>query len=128
MADDALTPDTALQRLRDIALALPGSAERESHGMPGFHIEGGKFFAYFWHDHHGDGETTVIVKTSGMDEQAQLIDLDPDAYYRPPYYGPSGWIAMRVLLPETDWDRVADRVAISWELGAPQRLLEAGGR
>ena len=27
-----------------------------------------------------------------------------------------------------DWDHVADRVAASWELAAPRRLLEAGGR
>ena len=128
MADEPLTPETALHRIRDIALALPEAAERASHGMPGFHIAGGKFFAYFWHDHHGDGETTVIVKTSGSDEQAQLIELDPDTYYRPPYYGPTGWVAIRVLREDTDWDRVADRIAISWELVAPRRLLEAGGR
>jgi hypothetical protein len=27
-----------------------------------------------------------------------------------------------------DWDHVADRIAASWELAAPRRLLEAGGR
>ncbi len=32
-----------LEKLRAIALALPEAAERESHGSPGFHIEGGKF-------------------------------------------------------------------------------------
>lgn len=120
--------DAALAQVRGIALALPDSAERLSHGSPGFHIEKGKFFAYFWHNHHSDGETAVIVKTSGIEEQAMLIEADPDFYYKPPYLGPSGWVAMRVAGPDVDWDRVGDRIAISWELVAPRRLLEAGGR
>lgn len=125
-----MSPDypADLERLRAIALALPEAAERSSHGSPGFHIQGGKFFAYLWHDHHGDGETAVMVKTSGREEQAMLVEQDPGFYYVPPYLGPSGWVAMRVGAPDTDWDRIGDRVAQSWELVAPRRLLEAGGR
>lgn len=37
-------------------------------------------------------------------------------------------VALRLDRDDTDWDRVADRIAISWELAAPRRLLEAGGR
>ncbi|TPG42944.1 MmcQ/YjbR family DNA-binding protein [Sphingomonas koreensis] len=120
-------PDKQLDKIRAMALALPETAERPSHGSPGFHIEKGKFFAYFWHDHHGDGETVVIVKTSGLEEQAMLIEMQPDCYYSPPYLGPSGWVAMR-LDGDVDWDRVGDRIAQSWEMVAPARLLEAGGR
>jgi hypothetical protein len=123
----AMTTDEILTRVRETALALPGANERLSHGSPGFHIEGGKFFAYFWHDHHGDGETSVMVKTADMDEQAMLIEADPETYYRPPYLGVSGWVAIRVS-GEPDWDLVGDRIARSWELVAPRRLLEAGGR
>jgi hypothetical protein len=121
-------PESVLAKVRTLALALPETVERSSHGSPGFLIENGKFFAYFWHDHHGDGETVVIVKTTGRDEQATLIELDPDCYYSPPYLGPSGWVALRLDRDDTDWDRVGDRIAISWELVAPRRLLEAGGR
>ena len=125
-------PEVVLAQVRALALALPEAAERPSHGSPGFHIggsgKGGKFFAYFWHNHHGDGETVVIVKTTGRDEQAMLIEMDPDCYYSPPYLGPSGWVAMRLDRVDTDWQRVGDRIAISWELIAPRRLLEAGGR
>ena len=125
-----MSPDPAipLARVRALALALPGAAERLSHGSPGFHIEQGKFFAYFWHNHHADGETVAIVKTSGRDEQAMLIEHDPDCYFSPPYLGGSGWVALRLDRPDTDWDRVGDRIAASWEMVAPQRLLEAGGR
>lgn len=117
-----------LARIREIALELPETVERLSHGQPGFLIENGKFFAYFWHDHHGDGETAVLVKASGLEEQAMLIEADPDFYFKPAYLGPSGWVAMRLDRPDTDWDRVSDRIATSWELVAPRRLLEMGGR
>lgn len=121
-------PDAALARVRELALALPAAREKLSHGSPGFFVEKGRFFAYSRHDHHGDGETAVMVRTTGIDEQAMLIEGDPDFYYRPPYLGPSGWVAMRVAGADTDWDRVGDRIAISWELAAPRRLLEMGGR
>lgn len=118
----------ALEKLRTIALALPEADEKLSHGMPAFFITKGKMFAYFWHAHHGDGVTAAIVKTSGPEEQAMLIEMEPDLYYRPPYFGPSGWVGIHLDRPDTDWDRIGDRVAISWELVAPRRLLEAGGR
>jgi hypothetical protein len=121
-------PDIPLAKVRELALALPETAEKLSHGSPGFFIERGKFFAYFWHDHHGDGETVVIVKTSGAGEQAMLIEHDPDCYFSPPYLGPSGWVAMRLDRDDVDWNRVGDRIAQSWEMVAPQRLLEVGGR
>lgn len=128
MAEPLNPIDDQLARVRAIALALPEAAERLSHGAPGFHIVKGKFFAYFSHDLHGSGETAVVVKTSGDEEQAMLIEADPDCYYKPPYFGPSGWVAMRVDSADTDWDRVADRMAASWEMVAPRRLLEMGGR
>lgn len=125
-----MSPDPApvLAQVRALALALPETAERLSHGSPGFHIAGGRFFAYFRHDHHGDGETVVIVRTSGRDEQAALIESDPALYDSPRYLGPSGWVAIRLDGADVDWDHVGDRIAISWELVAPRRLLEAGGR
>ena len=125
-----MTPqaEAALEQLRAAALALPETDEKLSHGMPAFFLQKGKMFAYFWHHHHGDDVTAAIVKTSGPEEQAMLIEMEPDLYYRPPYFGPSGWVGMHLDRPDTDWDRVADRVAISWELVAPRRLLEAGAR
>lgn len=103
---------------------MPGTAERLSHGSPGFHIVRGKFFAYFWHNHHGDGVTAVHVKTGSRDEQAMLVEMAPDFYLTPAYLGPSGWIGMRLDQPDTDWDRVSDRIQQSWAMVAPPRLLE----
>jgi phosphoribosylglycinamide formyltransferase 1 len=117
------TPEALLQRVRDLAMALPGAEEAMSHGMPCFRVQGGKMYCYFTHDHHGDGIIAIIVKTSGPDEQAQLIDQDPDTYYRPAYFGPSGWVGMRLDTGTPDWERVEDRITASWSLIAPRKLL-----
>src|SRR4029077_6689773 len=109
---------------RTHALALPKAAERLSHGSPGFFIEGGKFFAYFSHNHHGDHDTAVCVKTSGRDEQDMLIEAAPEIYSWPAYIGPAGWIAIG-LGGEVDWALVEARLASSWRLVAPTRLAGA---
>jgi phosphoribosylglycinamide formyltransferase-1/phosphoribosylamine--glycine ligase/phosphoribosylglycinamide formyltransferase/phosphoribosylformylglycinamidine cyclo-ligase len=117
------TPEAKLARVREIAMRLPGAEETTSHGMPCFRVQGGKMFCYFTHDHHSDGIIAIIVKTSGPEEQAQLIDQDPDIYYRPAYFGPSGWVGVRLDSGDTDWDHVADRIELSWKLVAPRKLL-----
>lgn len=116
-----------LARIRQICLALPGTAEKVSHGIPAF-TAGGKMFAYYRDNHHGDGRNVVCVKTSGREEQDLLIESDPDLYSWPAYIGPAGWISVNIAPDDTDWAHVEDKIAQSWELAAPRKLLEAGGR
>ncbi|MDX3899896.1 MAG: phosphoribosylglycinamide formyltransferase [Sphingobium sp.] len=116
------TPDYLLGRVRDLALSLPETDETTSHGMPCFGILKGKKFAYFTQDHHGDGVIALIVKTSAPEEQAMLIDSDPDVYYRPAYFGPAGWVGIRLDGGDIDWDHIADRLARSWRIVAPRKL------
>ena len=116
-----------IQRVREAALALPETEERISHGQPTFFVAG-KQFAQFRSDHHGDGKIVVCVKTTGLDEQSMLIETQPETYSKPAYLGPSGWVSVSLAGDDVDWDLVGDRIAVSWELAAPGRLLEAGGR
>lgn len=116
---------SALDRVRAAALELPGTEERLSHGQPTFFVEG-KQFAQFRDNHHGDGRTVVCVRVSGVDEQAMLIEADPATYNKPAYL--PTWVGISLEGPDVDWDQVGDRIATSWELAAPRRLLEAGGR
>jgi formyltetrahydrofolate-dependent phosphoribosylglycinamide formyltransferase len=122
LVSEANSPEAILGRVRALALALPASAEKLSHGSPGFFVEGGKFFAYFSYDHHHDGVTGLLVKASGLEEQAQLIENDPDLYYRPAYFGPSGWIGIRLDTASVDWAHIEDWLTRSWRLSAPKRL------
>lgn len=115
-------PEALLEKVRALALALPSADETSSHGMPCFGIEKGKKFAYFTHDHHGDGIVAVIVKTSAPEEQAMLIEQDADLYYRPAYFGPSGWVGIKLDPGTVDWDMVADRLRRSWRTIAPRKL------
>ncbi|WP_374527918.1 phosphoribosylglycinamide formyltransferase [Novosphingobium sp.] len=115
------SPEWLTQQVRERALALPEAEETLSHGMACFGIVKGKKFAYVSSDHHGDGKHALLVKISGPDEQAQLIENDPDRYYRPAYFG-DGWIAIRLDLGDTDWDGVADWLGRSWRSVAPARL------
>ena len=117
----AADPDAVLDRLRTAALGLPETDEVISHGIPAFRVAG-KMFGYFRHDHHGDGMTVVCVKTGGRDEQEMLIEADPDLFSRPAYLWPSGWVAMSLADPETDWSHVEARILSSWRLAAPKRL------
>ena len=116
-----------LQRVREATLELPETSEKLSHGQPTFFVAG-KQFAQVRQNHHGDGKTVVCVKTSGLDEQAMLIESDPETYARPAYLHHAGWVSINLAADQVDWDHVADRIAASWELAAPRRLLEAGGR
>lgn len=115
-----------LSRVRAVALQLPEAEERPSHGQPTFFVAG-KQFAQVRDDHHGDGLIVVCVRTSGTDEQAMLIEAAPEVYSRPAYLATAGWVGVS-LTGDVDWPLVEDRIARSWELAAPARLLEAGGR
>ena len=117
----------ALDRVRAAALQLPATEERLSHGQPTFFVAG-KQFAQFRDNHHGDGRTVVCVRTSSLDEQAALLEADPQTYSKPAYLHQGGWIGINLAGDNVDWDHVGDRIAESWELAAPRRLLEAGGR
>lgn len=121
-------PGATLVRLRAIALAQPLAAEKTSHGMPHFHIAKGRGFAWWMADHHGCGIHAVAIKTEGADEQAMLVEADPDHFYRPAYLAPSGWIGLRLDLAETDWDHVRSRIERSWDIAATPRIRERFGR
>ncbi len=121
--------DWLLEQLRERALALPEVEERDSHGSTGWHTGGksGKFFAYFADRHHGSDHMALLVKTGGPDEQAALIERDPDIYFRPAYYGASGWIGIALNRPGVDWDHVAEWLERSWQQAAPRRLTKLRG-
>ncbi|WP_443477781.1 phosphoribosylglycinamide formyltransferase [Novosphingobium aerophilum] len=115
------SPEWLLERVRERAMALPEADEIQSHGMPCFGVTKGKKFAYFTSNHHADGRTALLVKISGPDEQAMLIEQDEERYFRPAYFG-DGWIGIRLDLGENDWDAIGTWLARSWRAIAPKKL------
>ncbi|WP_179504211.1 MULTISPECIES: phosphoribosylglycinamide formyltransferase [unclassified Sphingomonas] len=113
--------DWLTRQVRERAMALPEADEVSSHGMACFGVIKGKKFAYVSGNHHGDGRVALLVKISGVEEQAQLIENDPARFYRPAYFG-DGWIAIRLDQGDVDWDDIAAWLQRSWAAVAPRRL------
>ena len=140
IAEHQLYPDTLIRYLNrtrdfdwitgkvgDLALVLPETGFQTSHGSPGWKVgskSGSKFFAIMWNRHHGEENIGVLVKCSGQDEMAQLIETEPEQYFRPAYYGPSDWIGIKLDRPRVDWDHVANWLQRSWLAMAPPRLTK----
>ena len=109
-----------LERVRLFCHALPETTEKISHGEPTFFV-GKKVYVMFSNNHHGDGHIAVYVPApEGLQEH--LIDAAPDTYYRPPYVGHRGWVAIE-LANISDVD-LESHIRTAWELIAPQRLRE----
>lgn len=89
---------TALDQVRAVALLLPETVEQPTADGANF-LVAGEVFARV-----AAGAATVLRIREPAGEVA--ITLGADA----------------------DWPLVEDRIARSWELTAPRRLLEAGGR
>lgn len=118
-------PAWLLERLRERALALPETSEQESFGSAGFRVgegKSGKYFAYFSDRPHGHERIALLVKTSGMDELHTLVEDQPETYFKPAFYGASGWVGIILDRPDLDWGDVDAWLQRSWRSVAPKRL------
>jgi predicted DNA-binding protein (MmcQ/YjbR family) len=115
-----MRPPHLLQRVSEICLALP-EATREDMGDHAAFAVRKKKFAYYLHDHHGDGIVSVCFKASPGGGPL-LIDSDRDLFYLPAYIGPRGWVGLRLDLGDVDWADVAMHVTKSYRMIAPKRL------
>ena len=125
-----LDPAWIEQKVGELALELPETRSKTSHGSPGWRVgseSSGKFFAIMFNRHHGEDSVGVLVKCGGQDELTHLVENEPDLYFRPAYYGPSDWIGIRLDRPRVDWDHVAGWLQRSWSIVAPPRLTKMFG-
>jgi hypothetical protein len=111
----------ALERVREICLALPEVTERLSHGAPTFFVRGKKTFVTFVDHHHDDGRLALWCHAPpGV--QATLIETEPDRFFRPPYVGGRGWFGVRLDV-DVDWDEIAGIAEDAYRQVAPKKLL-----
>src|SRR5262249_53184945 len=116
MFDDG---DPYLADVRRIALAFPEAVEVEAWGRPTFRA-GKKILAVFSRTHeHPWG----LISTPDDGERAPL--LQDDRFYSPPYFGPSGWLALDLEAAPVDWDEVRELTDASYRRVALQRMLRA---
>ena len=114
--------DPVLGRVRALVAALPGSAEKVSHGRPAFFTK--KVFAYYGGSLKVDGDwvqhgQSIVVQADADDREALLED---GRSFVPAYLGPSGWIGID-LDHGTDWEEVAELLDASFRLTAPRALV-----
>lgn len=114
--------DPLLHRIREIAMALPGAAEKVSHGRPAFFTM--KVFVYYGGSIKVAGEyeqhrASLVVHP---DEGEVLALAEEDRCYRPAYLGPSGWIGVD-LTDDTDWREVRELIEASYRETAGPRLV-----
>lgn len=121
-----------VERVRAMIAKLPETSEKLSHGAPTW-WGGKKTFATFHAGGYDDGHPGVWIKAD-LGVQGELIEADPERFYRPKYLGPSGWVGMR-LDRGVDWDQVRFLLVEGYRLVAPKRALRvldgessAGGR
>jgi hypothetical protein len=107
--------------LRRLCLALPETTERLSHGSPTFFVRDKKTFVMYLDDHHGDGRLALWC-AAPPGAQEELIEQDPERFFRPPYVGHRGWIGVR-LDRELDWGEVAGIVEDAFRQVAPKKLI-----
>ena len=114
--------ETQLSRLRAACLALPQASERLSHGGPAFFIRDKKCFVMFLDDHHEDGRLAIwCAAPEGV--QAEMVETEPDRFFRPPYVGHRGWLGVQLLTVTTD--ELTAIVTEAFRTVAPPTVLKA---
>lgn len=111
----------ATDRLRAICRRFPEVTERVSHGAVTFFVRDKRTLCYLTDDHHGDGRLALVCPAPpGVQEE--VLDSDPERFFRPPYVGHRGWIGLRLDLAP-DWEEVAEVVEESYRCVAPVTLI-----
>jgi predicted DNA-binding protein (MmcQ/YjbR family) len=112
--------EKSIQRL---CLAFPEAERFMAHGAPNFRIRGGKTFAMYSVNHHGDGRIALWLPVpEGM--QSGCVEAEPKHFFVPPYVGTRGWLGVRLDMGIA-WKQVAQLVRMSYEKVAPPRLSKA---
>lgn len=105
--------------VRELCLAFPDAEEFESHGSPNYRARKGKVFAVWALNHHGDAHVGLWLNTPGI-EQSRLL-ASSRHLYKPPYVGPSGWIAAE-LNKGISWKRVCELTHLAYVNSSPPKL------
>ncbi len=106
--------------MRSICLGLPEVTEKLSHGAPTFFVR--KSFLMLWPDgHHGD-QFAHLWAAAPPGVQAEVVEAEPDRFFKPPYVGGRGWIGLR-LDGRVDWDEVSAVAVDAYRVIAPAKLV-----
>ena len=109
-----LTAEAQIDRVRKLALALPRTTEKLSHGEPTFFVRK-TVFVMFANNHHSDGHTAIWIPAP-PGAQAEMIAEAPTVYFKPPYVGVKGWVG--VELTRINNEDLAQLIRSAWQITA----------
>ncbi|MCU1406192.1 MAG: hypothetical protein JWQ43_2495 [Glaciihabitans sp.] len=109
--------DPLVERLRRVCMTYPEAAEVEAWGRPTFRA-GKKIFLLVSADMNRPH--SMVFKPSADALPAYRQDT---RYFSPKYWGPSGWMAIDIDTPDTDWQHLGELVDESFRQVALVRQL-----
>jgi hypothetical protein len=115
-----IDPDST-ERLRAVCMALPEVTERLSHGEPTWFVRDKKVFVQSSNQHHDDRVGFWCAAPPGA--QAEMVEAEPDRFYRPPYVGGRGWLGVYLDVSGVDWEEIAAIVREAYRMIAPAKLV-----
>ena len=111
-----------LARLRAICMGFPEVTERPSHGEPTWFVRGKSSFVTYWGDGHHSDEFPHLWCAAPPGAQGELVEAEPERFFRPPYVGGRGWLGVRLDVP-VDWDEMAGICEEAYRTVAPKTLV-----
>ena len=120
---NAIDTEKLLKRCAACVASLPEVTIEHTNEHAAF-VVADKKFAWFLNNHHGDGIVCICVKVE-PELKETLIDMDPAKYLRPAYISRFGWLSIRLDTGAIDWSEIAQRLANSYRIVAPKRLLKS---
>ncbi len=112
-----ISEQAILKRLRKICGGLPDTTETFTFGHPNFRV-GNKIFAVL---EEYKGELGICVKVGTL---LQGIFLDDPRFFRTPYIGKHGWVALRVHAAPLKWTEIRGLVKGSYQMVAAKKALK----
>ena len=100
--------------VRALALGLPEVVEQETWGHPTFRVRKKMFGTLA-----SDGSTGTMK--ASREEQAALVQTDPDTFFVPAYVGQHGWVGFHVS--RVDAEELAELVTEAWRMTAPKTVV-----
>ena len=112
-----------LEALRSICMALPEVTERLSHGAPTWFVRDRSVFVTLWAEgHHTNFDFPHLWCAAPPGAQAELVETEPERFFRPPYVGGRGWLGVRLDV-DVDWDEITELCEDAYRVIAPKRLV-----
>ncbi len=99
-------------------MACPETAEVQSWGRPTFRVAKKIFIVV---GSSMDRPRSIVFKPDAEERRAYLQD---ERFWVPPYWGPSGWLAIGLDAESTDWREIAELIDTSYRLLALKRHLK----